>query len=148
MYVASDALTPAALVDMGWMAHGGSAWVADAGTSITIGDSTPLAGTLTAPAKELVPAKIVNQKLITVRPTFLLPAKGAGESTGGSKFASDTTTLNYGIGEVHSRGMADVTREPVRANNNMHKGRREERSVCVEGGSIGSHVYLVFVFPF
>ena len=65
-------------------------------------------------AKVITPAKMINQQLITVRPTFLLPAKKSGKGEGGSKFASDCTMLKYGVGGEHVRGMGDITSNLVR----------------------------------
>jgi hypothetical protein len=64
---------------------------------------------------EYLPGKMINQKLVTVRPTFLLPAKKVHGQHGnqGSRFADDHSFLSFGTSEDAVRGMEDVTEKPV-----------------------------------
>ena len=62
---------------------------------------------------EYLPGKRINQKLITVRPTYLLPARRQLGSNGASKFASDRTFLEYGNTQDAVRGIEEITDGPV-----------------------------------
>jgi hypothetical protein len=62
---------------------------------------------------EYMPGKCVNQTLITVRPTYLLPAKKQSIDGVVSKFAADCTFLTYGSTQDAVRGTEDVTADPV-----------------------------------
>jgi hypothetical protein len=62
---------------------------------------------------EYLPGKRINQKLITVRPTYLLPAKKQTADDIASKFAGDRTFLAYGSTQDAVRGTEDVTANPV-----------------------------------
>lgn len=62
---------------------------------------------------EYLPGKVINQKLIVVRPTFLLPMKRSSEEVAGSsKFAGDRAFLHYGGTGDAVRGLAEITDEP------------------------------------
>jgi hypothetical protein len=69
---------------------------------------------------EYLPGKWIQQKLIVVRPTFLLPAKkqlGQDDDeesapAGSSKFAGDRAFLHYGNTGDAVRGLEDITDEP------------------------------------
>jgi hypothetical protein len=63
---------------------------------------------------------VINQTLITVRPTYLLPAlkrsdreRDENPKDGGSKFASDRTFLCYGDTQDAVRGTEAITANPV-----------------------------------
>jgi hypothetical protein len=62
---------------------------------------------------EYLPGLFVNQKLITVRPTYLIATKTTAASLGLSKFACDYNFLHFGNTECMVRGIADITNRPV-----------------------------------
>jgi hypothetical protein len=71
-------------------------------------------------SKRVVAPLVINQTLITVRPTYLLPALKRSDREGdenmvdgGSKFASDRTFLCYGDTQDAVRGTDDITSDPV-----------------------------------
>jgi hypothetical protein len=62
---------------------------------------------------EYLPGMFVNQKLITVRPTYLIATKTSKASLGMSKFACDYNFLEFGTTDSMVRGITDITNQPV-----------------------------------
>jgi hypothetical protein len=60
---------------------------------------------------EYLPGKQINQKCITVRPTYLIPAKLAEGETDGveNKFAGDRTFISYGNTQDAVRGTLRIS---------------------------------------
>jgi hypothetical protein len=62
---------------------------------------------------EYMPGMRINQSLITVRLTYLLPAQKQKGTKATGKFAADSTFLSYGQTQDAVRGSEDVTSNPV-----------------------------------
>lgn len=63
---------------------------------------------------EYLPGKIIKQTLITVQPTYLLPAKKLKTTIQGAcKFAGDCNFLTFGNAQDAVRGIEDITEDPV-----------------------------------
>ena len=60
---------------------------------------------------EYLPGKRINQRLITVRPTFAPPAEQGGAGVEANKFATNRNFLSYGSSEDVQRGLAEITSE-------------------------------------
>jgi hypothetical protein len=110
IYVADPAATPDATTKP-WRVKTKNA--KDENLTLTAGEPKLLRGTF----KSLKTIKTfrINQKLITVRPTYLLPAnkQQADSTTGASKFAGDRAFLSYGNTRDAVRGMEDITSSPA-----------------------------------
>jgi hypothetical protein len=64
---------------------------------------------------EYLPGKRINQRLITVRPTFAPPVEQGGYEPLGveaNKFATNRNFLSYGNSEDAQRGLAEITSDP------------------------------------
>jgi len=60
---------------------------------------------------EYLPGKRINQRLITVRPTFAPPAEQGCAGVEANKFATNRNFLSYGSSEDVQRGLAEITSE-------------------------------------
>jgi hypothetical protein len=86
-------------------------WKNDESLTLVAGEPKLLRGTFVA--SKTIKTFRMNQKLITVRPTYLLPAnKQADATTGASKFAGDRAFLSYGDTRDAVRGLEDITSSP------------------------------------
>ena len=96
-----------------WTTFNGVGTVTDTHLTCTPEGNTEWLGTVQA-ENMISEAKMINQRLITVRPTYMLPMNqraNAGDAS--PKFAGEKNFLHFGSLQDGVRGLDDITDEPV-----------------------------------
>jgi hypothetical protein len=111
-YTQDPAVTPAGITRP-WMVEKDGKWINDGSLTVTAGTIKTMRGKVLS--EKTVQEYRISQKLITVRPTYLLPASREREAVllSSSKFAGDRNFLTFGNTRDAARGMEDVTGNPV-----------------------------------